>query len=126
RPALTGIPRYQDYAARLWWGNFGLAFFGSEDELKVYTDPGLVKNNPQIAGETGWQSSFHTLGLSHDLRPAPGWLIETRASATLARVAVGLSDLSIDRRPYEWLLMSQAHWSPSEAHDVNFGLQWRQ
>jgi len=31
----TGVPRYQDYAAKLWWGDFGLMVFGSQDDLSV-------------------------------------------------------------------------------------------
>ncbi len=128
---LTGVPRYQDYAFRTtgpWLGGEArVTVFGAQDELKVRTTPDQVLNNPALAGDSGWQSYFHTLGIGW-LRPLGDWSLEAKASASLARVAIGLGpDLFLDRQPYEWLGQIEASGLVNGGeHKPNLGLSWRQ
>ena len=112
----TGVPRYQDYATKLWWGDFGLTVFGSQDELNVNS----------ATSHSSWESDFNTLGLSYEPHWGPWWL-SAKAGASLARAAVDLGpDLNLDRRPYEWLASVETGASPGSDHELDFGAQWRQ
>ncbi len=125
--SLTGIPRYQDYAAKLWakaWGgDLSLNFFGSQDWLKV-------KNQPSAAAlghESEWESFFHTAGLGWDSGGGGSWWLKARASGTYAGTKVDLgNDLNLDRKPYEWLVSVELGASPAPDHELDFGLAWHQ
>lgn len=112
----TGVPRYQDYASKLWWGDFSLMVFGSQDDLNVKSG----------STTSAWESEFSTLGLSYEPGLGPWWLsVKAGASASRAYVDLG-SDLHLDRRPYEWLASVETGTHPGSEHELDFGAQWRQ
>lgn len=116
----VGLPTYQDGHAQwrgpLLGGKARLITFGSQDSLSTRSGDSVHS----------WDSAFATAGFGWERRIGV-WRVETKAAASEAQMKLDLGpDLRLARRPYEWLLATQADAGLDGGHGLNMGLQWHQ